>query len=143
MPGNVGKLLVTSNCNTEETSIVPTITTSDDGTSISVDVPEITPDQASSMPFLDSSYYSVLWTVVNDFCNGFPGGEPELITPPTPGGDVPVVSCQFNSMLASTCPNSGEFCKLEMGACDVDADMYYGFCFAAPEACIEQYDPVW
>ena len=67
VPANFAKVLVTSDCDTSETSVVPNVVISDDGSAtFEVDVP-----QDESDAFLGPSSYSAFWTWVSDYCGNF------------------------------------------------------------------------
>ena len=73
----MAKVLVTSDCETSDVSIVPILTVSSDGSKISVDLETLAPDGEAVVPddanaFLASSSYSAAWRWVSNFCNQFP-----------------------------------------------------------------------
>ena len=143
-----GKVLVTSNCDTSQTQIIPTVTQGDDG-SIKVELDGLDTAGASSMSFLDPSSYTALWSWISDFCNEFP------MTPP-PSLDVPVdevqpgsssggsSKCETGPMANSDndCASTSEFCQLDIGACNNKSGIHYGYCLVVPEVCNTMYDPV-
>ena len=100
------KVLVTSDCDTNETDVVPEVELSPNGPgqgSVSVSIAG-TPEE--EVEFLEPSSYEAFWTWFNDFCGG--GGVPE----PEP---VPVVKdgCEIGPGVDPTdvC-GEGEFCQL-------------------------------
>ena len=141
-----GKVLVTSNCDTSETQIIPTVTQSDDG-SIKVELDGLDTAEASSMSFLDPSSYTALWSWISDFCNEFP-----MTPPPTLDASVNVQQpgssggskCETGPMATSdnNCASTSEFCQLDIGVCNNKSGIQNGYCLVTPEVCNTMYDPV-
>ncbi|KAL9184270.1 hypothetical protein ACHAXT_002356 [Thalassiosira profunda] len=147
------KVLVTSDCDTNETDVVPEVEMTSTGQgkgSVSVSVAGTLDEEEEEMEFLEPSSYEAFWTWFNDFCGG--GGVPE----PVPVVPVPVVKdgCEIGPGVDPTdvC-GEGEFCQLPPGVCDVATrreralmplpnDVWVGTCEIIPEACIEIYQPV-
>ena len=86
----MAKVLVTSDCDTGDTQVVPNVTVSDTGAIITVRV-GASAEEGGGMPFLAPSSYAANWTWVNDRC-AFPQVEVESAPAPAPGegcGDGP------------------------------------------------------
>jgi hypothetical protein len=153
VPGNFAKVLVTSDCDTGETSVVPNVVISDDG-SVAVEL-DATQDEADAMPFLEPSSYSAFWTWVGDYCGDF-FPKAALFAAPKAEGAAAIVPralqtlfdgkpCQLGSFAdpAMTCA-LGEFCQLDMSVCNNDVSgIHNGICAAIPQFCTQEYNPVW
>ncbi|KAL3769180.1 hypothetical protein ACHAW5_000650 [Stephanodiscus triporus] len=150
VPGNFAKVLVTSDCDTGETGVVPNVVISDDG-SVAVGL-DVTQDEADAMPFLEPSSYSALWTWVSDYCGDF--ATTALSAAPKAEGAATIVPralqtlfdgkpCQLGSFAdpAMTCA-LGEFCQLDMSVCNDVSGIHNGTCTAIPQFCTQEYNPV-
>jgi len=157
---NMAKVLVTSDCETSDASIVPIVSVSSDGAKISVDLETLAPDGEAVVPddanaFLASSSYSAAWRWVSDFCNQFP----PVLTAPTANAAAGTTvfpalfddtaqptKCQTGvaADLADMCQNPGDFCQLEVGACNAKSGIHHGKCVDTAEygMCTFQYLPV-
>jgi hypothetical protein len=146
--------LVTSDCDTSETSVVPNVVISDDGSvTVELDVPQ---DEAGAMPFLEPSSYSAFWTWVSDYCGDFStdvsnaiGAKAAALVDRTlqtsfDGKPVNGTICQLGSFAdpTMTC-ESGKFCQLDMSVCNDESGVHNGTCAAIPQWCTEEYNPVW
>ncbi len=145
---------MTSDCDTIETSVVPNVVISDDGSvTVELDVPQ---DEADAMPFLEPSSYSAVWTWVSDYCSNFStdvssaiGAKDAALVDRTlqtsfDGTPVNGTICQLGSFVdpTMTC-ESGEFCQLDMSVCNDESDVHNGTCASIPQWCTEEYNPVW
>ena len=103
---------MTSDCDTSETSVVPNVVISDDGSvTVELDVPQ---DEADAMPFLGPSSYSAFWTWVSDYCGDFSTDVSSAIgakaadlvgrTLQTSFDGTPVIGRSVNSALLPTPP---------------------------------------
>ncbi|KAL7541858.1 hypothetical protein ACHAXR_011295 [Thalassiosira sp. AJA248-18] len=135
---NFAKVLVTSNCETSQTQVIPVISVGKDAIDINLNVPQA---EAESMPFLDPpSSYSAFWSWFNDFC---------LFNPSTPAAPLPIDpipiqdECEVGPAAdaAKSCP-TGSFCQLEELVCNNKSGVHSGVCQVRPDACIEIYQPV-
>jgi len=145
VPPDFGKLLITSNCDTSETSIIPAMprfVTNDDG-SVELDVTfdGVSDEEASSMSFLESSAYKAFWSWSGGFNQFFPG--PQTIQPTeiinTSGG-----KCETGAAADpnNSCKGEGEYCYLKEGVCNDKSGIQSGYCQVKPDMCAEIYDPV-
>jgi hypothetical protein len=142
-------VLVTSDCDTSETSVVPNVVISDDGSvTVELDVPR---DEADAMPFLEPSSYAAFWTWVSDYSNYFPT---DLYTARGAKGAALIdralqtlsvgMPCQLGSFADPTMTCAlGEFCQLDMSVCNDLSGIHNGTCVAIPNFCTEEYNPVW
>lgn len=148
MPPDFGKLLITSNCDTSETSIIPAMprfVTKDDG-SVELDVTfdGVSDEEASSMSFLETSAYKAFWSWSGGFNQFFPG--PQTIQPTeiinTSGGKCEMgVAADPNNSPENNC-NTGEYCYLKEGVCNDKSGIHSGYCQIKPDMCAEIYEPV-
>jgi len=145
VPPDFGKLLITSNCDTSETSIIPAMprfVTNDDG-SVELDVTfdGVSDEESSAMSFLESSAYKAFWSWSGGFDQFFPG--PQTIQPTeiinTSGG-----KCETGAAADpnNSCQGEGEYCYLKEGVCNDKSGIHSGYCQVKPDLCAEIYDPV-
>ena len=131
---NEAKLLVTSNCDTTQTSVIPNVTWGEDMSwvTINVTIPE-EEDAPSVMPFLEPSFYRAFWSYTGLWCsagNFFPTNGPTTALEPTPipeiittQDDTPCLSLEecdqrrqelgFNAFYTGVFPTHGCFFKGE------------------------------
>ena len=170
---NMVKVLVTSNCDTSETTVIPNVVYDDNGT-ITVELEDVSTEDANGMEFLEPSYYEAFWTWAGGFC-GFTSstsGTPPAVVTTTMGTTATTtvesstsgstttsleaiitastteaagVECQVGSAANPDldCMNEGEFCQLDMGVCNNKSGIHYGVCVEIPQMCTEEYNPVW
>jgi hypothetical protein len=97
---------VTSDCDTTETSAIPNVVISDDGTSIVVELDDASPDEANDMPFLEPSSYYAFWTWESyaQFFSPCPSLTPPsgITASPIAVGDSSIASPSPSSVLAPT-----------------------------------------
>mmetsp|Transcript_29629 Transcript_29629/g.54292 ORF Transcript_29629/g.54292 Transcript_29629/m.54292 type:complete len:713 (-) Transcript_29629:359-2497(-) len=129
LPDDMAKVLVTSNCDTSDTLVVPTIDVFENGDiSVVLDGANV-----EDTDFLSPSSYSAFWTWVSDFCgfnlNPF---DPQFTLPTRP-----VVESK-PALMADGCPE--DQCRDPNGKC---ADKV--FCFASPcstetcDSCVDNF----
>ncbi|KAL3774151.1 hypothetical protein ACHAW5_010605 [Stephanodiscus triporus] len=148
VPGNFAKVLVTSDCDTSETSVVPNVVISDDGSvTVELDVPQ---EEADAMPFLEPSSYAAFWTWVSDYAHYF---TTDPFTAHGAKGDALIdralqtlfvgMPCQLGPFEdpTTTC-DLGEFCQLDVSVCNDLSGIHNGTCVTIPNVCTEEYNPV-
>ena len=154
VPADFGKVLVTSNCDTSQTQIIPRVTMSD-GTSspitITVELDGLDEAEARTMTFLDPSSYSAVWwwpggflytpptTTITGTPPGSSGGSSSTTSPP---GSTKKCEVGIGDATNNIC-SAGEFCQLKIGLCNDKFAIHNGYCVVPGDMCPEIYDPVW
>ena len=80
---NQAKLLITSDCDSSNTDVIPNISWEGGALAINVN-PE---EDASTMSFLEPSSYSAFWSYVSGFCGGFPFSSSTAVPGPDSNDD--------------------------------------------------------
>lgn len=95
---NEAKVVVSSDCSTSETNVVPTVSwETNDAESplvtLTVDVPLAEERDPALMPFLDPGFYEAIWNYTSYWCVVFGSYQPTTDPTPAPGGTVEEVPC--------------------------------------------------
>mmetsp|Transcript_41804 Transcript_41804/g.87760 ORF Transcript_41804/g.87760 Transcript_41804/m.87760 type:complete len:887 (-) Transcript_41804:467-3127(-) len=106
VPDNMAKVLVTSNCDTSVSQVVPNIDVSTGSISVSLDV------DGEDTDFLQPSSYSAIWTWISD-CFDFPQTTAPSVIEKIPGTVVPESSCE----IGSPCYEEGSTCSIGTETC--------------------------
>lgn len=157
---NMAKILITSNCDTTETTAIPIVAIlSDDGNvTIDVSLPQENDsgEEIGMLSFLEPSSYSAIWNWVNDYCDFYTptttttSATTTIIdvdgtaTPAVAVDDTKMCHSGSSSMSPMTCTSSNEYCQTNIGVCN---DNYpdtldWGTCITIPQFCTEEYNPV-
>ena len=152
--------------------MIPNVVYDQNGT-ITVELDDVSQEEAQDMEFLEPSSYSALWTWASSFC-GFPtttatsdastttvisvtteSSSSESSTTTTTSEEEAIITstaasaggteCQVGPSAdpAMNCTIEGEFCQLELGLCNNKSGIYDGVCAEIPQVCTEEYNPVW
>jgi len=157
---NMAKILITSNCDTTETTAIPIVTILNDDGNVTIDVSlpqeNDSGEEIGMLSFLEPSSYSAIWNWVNDYCDFY---TPTTTTTSAPtaiidddGAATPAVvvngtkMCHSgsSSMSPMACTSSNEYCQTNIGVCNDDNPdtLDWGTCITIPQFCTEEYNPV-